>query len=245
WSVTNGSLFDDGCVCREMVGEFAPPKFFVSIHGIEHDQLFTEFNVRAARQMCLSAELRMRTEYNVKERRRLKSIDEVNALKGRNVILEKERDALDVKVTDLEASVVGKERDLTDLNAQLTYVKSQNDSIPDQVHKLEKIPVYDNCMEQLEKFQDDWMKVVDDKLAKLDSDLAKMACHLEEKVYPHLLNTISSRRWLLTYGLKLFLVKCLNSSEYLTTLRAAISRAIEKGMQSGLALKVPIHRSED
>ncbi|GKF02296.1 hypothetical protein Tco_0029219 [Tanacetum coccineum] len=54
-----------------------------------------------------------------------------------------------------------------------------------------------------------------------------MACHLEERYYPHLLNTISGRRWLL--------VKCLNSSEYLTALRAAISRAIEKEMQSGLA----------
>ncbi|GKF87067.1 hypothetical protein Tco_0257944, partial [Tanacetum coccineum] len=79
------------------------------------------------------------------------------------------------------------------------------------------------------------MKVVNDKLAKLDSDLAKMACHLEEKLYPHLLNTISDQRWLLTHGVKLFLVKCLNSSQYLTALGVAISRAIEKGMQSGLA----------
>nr|GEV46397.1 hypothetical protein [Tanacetum cinerariifolium] len=92
----------------------------------------------------------------------------------------------DVKVTYLEALVVGNERDLTDLNAQLTSVKSQNDSLTDQVHKLEvssaelqeKIIVYDNCMEKLEKFQDDRMKVVTDKLAKLDSDLAEMACPL-------------------------------------------------------------------
>ncbi|GKF68009.1 hypothetical protein Tco_0197688, partial [Tanacetum coccineum] len=28
WSVTNGSLLDDGHVCHEMVDEFAPPKFF-------------------------------------------------------------------------------------------------------------------------------------------------------------------------------------------------------------------------
>nr|GEW67207.1 hypothetical protein [Tanacetum cinerariifolium] len=123
----------------------------------------------------------------------------------------------DVKVTYLEVSVVGKERDLTDLNAQLTSVKSQNDSLADQVHKLEvssaalqeKITVYDNCMEQLEKFHNDRMKVVNDKLAKLDSDLAEMACHLEENFYPHLLNTISGR-----------------------------SRAIEKGMQSGLAADI-------
>ncbi|GJT83300.1 hypothetical protein Tco_1057642 [Tanacetum coccineum] len=293
WSLTNGSRLDDGRVCHEMVDEFAPPKFFASVHGMEHDQLFTEFNVGAARQMSLSVEVRMRAEYNVKDKRRLKSVvekqdellkamdgeiedlkaqllfkeikaaeathlcaqtsnleavekslrDEVNALKERNAILENEKNALDVKVTDLEASVVGKERDLTNLNAQLTSAKSQNDNLVDWVHELEissaglqeKIAVYDNCMEQLEKFQYDRMKVVNDKLAKLDADLAEMACHLEERFYPYLLNTISGRRWLLTRGLKLFLVKCLNSSEYLTALGAAISRAIEKGMQSGLA----------
>ncbi|GJZ52603.1 hypothetical protein Tco_0607118 [Tanacetum coccineum] len=59
WSVTNGSRLDDGRTCREMVDEFAPPKFFASIRGMDHDQLFTEFNVGAARQMSLSAEVRM------------------------------------------------------------------------------------------------------------------------------------------------------------------------------------------
>ncbi|GKA19532.1 hypothetical protein Tco_0699447 [Tanacetum coccineum] len=53
WSVANGSRLDDGCVCREMVDEFAPPKFFASVRGMEHGQLFTEFNVGAARQMSL------------------------------------------------------------------------------------------------------------------------------------------------------------------------------------------------
>ncbi|GKF21654.1 hypothetical protein Tco_0070292 [Tanacetum coccineum] len=46
WSVTNGSRLDDGHTCHEMVDEFAPPKFFASIRGMEHNQLFTEFNVR-------------------------------------------------------------------------------------------------------------------------------------------------------------------------------------------------------
>ncbi|GJY96366.1 hypothetical protein Tco_0513276 [Tanacetum coccineum] len=39
WSVTNGSCLDDGRTCREMVDEFAPPKFFASIRGMEHDEL--------------------------------------------------------------------------------------------------------------------------------------------------------------------------------------------------------------
>ncbi|GKB67102.1 hypothetical protein Tco_0928514 [Tanacetum coccineum] len=53
-------------------------------------------------------------------------------MKEHNTILETERNALDVKATDLEASVVGKERELTGLNAQLTSVKSQNDNLVDR-----------------------------------------------------------------------------------------------------------------
>ncbi|GJX12470.1 hypothetical protein Tco_0204228, partial [Tanacetum coccineum] len=74
WSVTNGSRLDAGSVCREMLDEFAPPKFFASIRGMEHDQLFTEFNVGAARQISLSAEVRMHAEYNIKEKRKLKAV---------------------------------------------------------------------------------------------------------------------------------------------------------------------------
>ncbi|GJW95066.1 hypothetical protein Tco_0174738, partial [Tanacetum coccineum] len=59
---------DDGRVCREMVDEFSLPKFFALIRGMEHDQLFIEFNVGAARQISLGAEVRMRAEYNIKEK---------------------------------------------------------------------------------------------------------------------------------------------------------------------------------
>ncbi|GKF44512.1 hypothetical protein Tco_0131064 [Tanacetum coccineum] len=83
WNVTNGSRLDDNQDCHEMVDEFAPPKFFASVRGMEHDQLFAEFNVGAARQMTLSAEVRMRAEYNIKEKRRLKSVvdDQAEVLK--------------------------------------------------------------------------------------------------------------------------------------------------------------------
>ncbi|GKB27032.1 hypothetical protein Tco_0866433, partial [Tanacetum coccineum] len=57
-----------------MVDEFSPPKFFASILRIEHDQLFTEFNVGAARQMSLCAEVRIRAEYNVKEAKAAEAI---------------------------------------------------------------------------------------------------------------------------------------------------------------------------
>ncbi|GJY93557.1 hypothetical protein Tco_0509339 [Tanacetum coccineum] len=279
---------------------------------MEHDQLFAEFNVGAARQMTLSAEVRMRAEYNIKEKRRLKSViddqaevlkvkenemedlkahlllketeaihlraeaskfeaaeksiqDEIRSLKEHNAALEKEKGELDVRVVDLAASVKVREQEATALDDVVTTVKLQNDRLVDQayiftlksflsfsffmlprnlqVHELktssvglrEKVAVYENCMSQLEKFQDEQMNEVNDKFDKLDVDVIEMTLHLEERFYPHLLTIIAGRKWLLTHGIKLAIAKCLHSPEYLSALGAAISRAIEKGMQDGLA----------
>ncbi|GJS41733.1 hypothetical protein Tco_0566776 [Tanacetum coccineum] len=114
------------------------------------------------------------------------------------------------------------------------------------VHALEttcsglhdQVSGYEQLKEQIEEFQDAQINTVNEKVAKLDADLLEMACHLEEKIYPYLLTIISRQRWILTHGMKLFLVKCLNSLDYLTALGAAISRAIKQGMQSGLAVGI-------
>nr|GEW56846.1 hypothetical protein [Tanacetum cinerariifolium] len=276
WNVTNRFCMDDAGVYREMVDEF-PPNFFASIYGMEHDQLFTEFNVGVARQVSLSTEVRMYAEYNIKKKRRLKSVveekdsllkskcdeieilkaqlivmeaeavetvhpqDEAKALRERNATLEKDKNELGVKVTDLAASV--------------------------KVHKLkvsaaglqEKVTVYEHCMSQLEKFQDEKLEEVNEKFDKLCVDFFEMALHLEEKFYPHLLTTISGRRCLLTHSMELAIVKCFNSTEYMSVLEAAITKAVEKGMLEGLSagithgakgrkladLMVPIHHSSN
>nr|GEV50504.1 hypothetical protein [Tanacetum cinerariifolium] len=51
----------------------------------------------------------------------------------------------------------------------------------------------------------------------------------------HLLTIIVGRKWLLTHGMELAVAKSLNSPEYLSALGIAVSKAIEKGMQDGLA----------
>ncbi|GJT26132.1 hypothetical protein Tco_0906407 [Tanacetum coccineum] len=145
-------------------------------------------------------------------------LKETKAAEQRNVALKSEKNFVNGKVTELQSSVSAKDLELKDLNVVVSSLKSQNDGLVDQ------------CMR--------WrlhMSIVNDKVAKLDADLLEMALHLEEKFYPHLLNTISARRWLLTHGVKLAVVKCLNSQEYLKALGSAISRAIEKGMLDGLS----------
>ncbi|GJU05491.1 hypothetical protein Tco_1121921 [Tanacetum coccineum] len=242
-----------------MVDEFAPPKFFASIHGMEHVKLFTEFNVGAARQMSLSTEVRMRAEYNVKERRRLKSVvkkkDEL--LKARNEEIEnlkahmllKEAEA--VEVIRLRAEASNFKTVEKSLRNELTSVKSQNDNLVNQVHELEvsyvglqeNLSSYENLTKRLKEFQDAQLKIVNDKFDKLYADFVEMDLHLEEKFYPHLLTTISGHMWLLTHGIELAIINCLHSPEYLSALRAAVGKAIEKGMQDGLSAGI-IHGKE-
>ncbi|GJV92097.1 hypothetical protein Tco_1539910 [Tanacetum coccineum] len=54
--------------------------------------------------------------------------------------------------------------------------------------------------------------------------------HLEGEFYPTYLTTLAGRRWLLTHGIQLALLKCLKSPKYQGTL----GRAVDFGMQEGL-----------
>nr|GEV16064.1 hypothetical protein [Tanacetum cinerariifolium] len=154
---------------------------------------------------------------------------EVVTLKEWNNLLKTMKSGLDVKVADLATSVKFREQKVADLDVVVTSVRLQNDNIVDQV------TAYKNCLSQLEKFQDDRIREMNDKFDKLNTNLIEMALHLEERFYPRLLTTIFGRRWLLTHGLDLAIAKCLNYTEYLYTLGAATSKAVEKGMQDGLS----------
>ncbi|GKA68865.1 hypothetical protein Tco_0768782 [Tanacetum coccineum] len=159
WSVTNGSRLDDGHVCCEMLDEFAPPKFFASIRGMEHDQLFTEFNVGAARHISLSVEVRMRAEYNIKEKRKLRAVveekdillkakgEEVDSLKAQ--LLVKEAKAAEpsvsvLKLLNLAATVKVREQEAADSDAMVTAVHALEvtcSSLRDQISTYERAAI--------------------------------------------------------------------------------------------------------
>nr|GEY80607.1 hypothetical protein [Tanacetum cinerariifolium] len=53
-------------------------------------------------------------------------------------------------------------------------------------------------------------------------------------VFIVVLNLPARRRWILGHGIKLAVMKCLQSSEDIVSLGGAIGRAIDKGMEDGL-----------
>ncbi|GJR67356.1 hypothetical protein Tco_0013421 [Tanacetum coccineum] len=293
WTVTKGFEFNNGRSCANMIDHFTPPAFFKIVRGIEHEQLFAEFNVSAARNLSLSSEVRMRAEYNILEKRKWRSLaeekdsllgakdkeieelrsqllkakeesvavtqlrarvssleaiegslrGEVASAKEHNSLLEQECGSLKLKVTSLESIIAEKDRELSDLGASSSSLRSQNQSLVNQVHELEtsstdlrqKLEMYEENMKQLEEFQDNLMRPLETRLAEIDADFTRCCMRFQESFHPHFLNVVAGRRWLLTHGMKLLMAKCLNSTEYMEALGNAFGRAIEKGMQEGLA----------
>ncbi|GJV96398.1 hypothetical protein Tco_1547975 [Tanacetum coccineum] len=79
WNITNDSLLDDGFSCRTLVDRVAPPSFFSTLRNMDYDQLFAEFNVGAARQICLGSEVRSRAEHELELKEKLREGDGVPA----------------------------------------------------------------------------------------------------------------------------------------------------------------------
>nr|GEV93629.1 hypothetical protein [Tanacetum cinerariifolium] len=245
WSATNGFGLDDSRICREMLDEFAPPpqilcllrmraeyniiekrKLRVVVDVDDQAELLEtkeeEIESLKAQLLLKEAEaIRLRAEVFKFESAEQSLRSELGFLRDQNTALEREREKneLDVKVTDLSTSVKVRKQDVVDLDAQVTTVKLQNDNLVGQVRELEissaglqeKVAAYEGFVSQLEKFQDEKLEEVNENFNKLCTDFVEMTLHLEEKFYPHLLTTISG------------------------PLGAAISKAVEKGMHEGLS----------
>ncbi|GKA36510.1 hypothetical protein Tco_0723001 [Tanacetum coccineum] len=265
WTVTNESFLDDPYMCHTLTDHLAPPALFSQLRAMEYDQLYAEFNVGAARQTCLGAEVRMRAEYTLRKKKiledkcaqqtnLLKERDaEISILKSKQLLKEAEAaEAIHGRVATIEAAEALHAAELNLLKkrnstleakmraseAKATTLESKKCSLTDHTTCAElcnQVVGYEIFKEQIEAVQDEQVRVLTEKIAKVDANLMGMALQLDDKFYPSHLSTIVGRRWILSRGLKLAVIKCLQSPEYLSVLGRAIGRAVDKGMQDGLA----------
>ncbi|GJY05982.1 hypothetical protein Tco_0371922 [Tanacetum coccineum] len=127
---------------------------------------------------------------------------EVASAKEHNGLLEQECGSLKLKVTSLESIIAEKDRGLSDLGTSSSSLRSQNQSLVNQVNELEtsstdirgKLEMYEGSMKQLEEFQDNLMKPLEARLAEIDADFTRCCMHFQENFHPHLLNAIAGQR---------------------------------------------------
>ncbi|GJU85426.1 hypothetical protein Tco_1292972 [Tanacetum coccineum] len=127
WTMTKGFELNDGRLCANMIDHFTPHAFFKTVRRMEHEQLFTEFNVSAARNLSLSSEVRMRAEYNILEKRKWRSLAE-----EKNILLE----AKDKEIEDLKSQLLkAKEEsaEVAQLRSQVSGLEATESSLRGEV----------------------------------------------------------------------------------------------------------------
>ncbi|GKA59528.1 reverse transcriptase domain-containing protein [Tanacetum coccineum] len=162
WNITNDSLLDDGFSCRTLVDRVAPPAFFSTLCTMDYDQLYTEFNVRAMRQVCLGAEVRSRVEHELELKEKLRA---KYAARGR--LLEEK----DLEILRLKSQLAEKEAEaakVIHLRDQVSSMSGEKSSLTAEVSEL-KVTVTQ---------KDHDISLLDSRAAFLASTLddAKVAC---------------------------------------------------------------------
>ncbi|GKE48868.1 hypothetical protein Tco_1480126, partial [Tanacetum coccineum] len=72
------------------------------------------------------------------------------------------------------------------------------------------------------------------KSAELDARIADVRRDMDNDMYPHMFTAIAGRRWLLSHGVRLAVMKCAQSVECQSALGKVITLAVNKGIQEGL-----------
>ncbi|GKB19087.1 hypothetical protein Tco_0853010 [Tanacetum coccineum] len=74
----------------------------------------------------------------------------------------------------------------------------------------------------------------DERAAELDARIADVRRDMDNDLYPHMLTAIAGRRWVLGHGIRLAVMKCVQSSKCYSSLGKVIYFATNNGIQQGL-----------
>ncbi|GJT18222.1 hypothetical protein Tco_0876928 [Tanacetum coccineum] len=146
-----GFELTDGRLVCNLIDHFTPPAFFKTVRRMEHEQLFTEFNVSAARNLSLSSEAKeesaevtqLHTQVSGLEATENSLRGEVASAKDHNVLLDLECNSLKLKVTGLESTIAERDHELSDLGASSSSLKSQNQSLVNQLSNNKDASTWD------------------------------------------------------------------------------------------------------
>ncbi|GKE39071.1 hypothetical protein Tco_1462476, partial [Tanacetum coccineum] len=251
WSITNDLLLDNSFSYRTLVDRVAPPAFFFALCSMDYDQLYTEFNVWAARQVCLETEVRSRAEYELelKEKFRVKydargrlleekdleilklksklakkeaEVTEVIRLRDQVSSFSEEMSVLTAEVSALKITVTQKDHDISLLNSHATSLASTlDDANVTCAEAGYKITSLESERDRLASEEQQAQELYN-RVFELEAHVMDVSGRLEGEFYPTYLTTLAERRWLPTYGIQLALLKCLKSPEYQGTLVHAL-----------------------
>ncbi|GJW51900.1 hypothetical protein Tco_0093251, partial [Tanacetum coccineum] len=235
WNITNDSLLDDGFSCRTLV-----------------DRICLGSEVRSRTEHELELKEKLRAKYDARgvllsekdaEIARLKSLlkeketesAEVLRLRNQVSVLAADKSSLSAEVSALKSDVSQKDTVISLLDSRASHLKSSLDDSQAACDEAKNLisslsSERDGLVSEEAQAQELYNRVAD-----LEAHVLDVSGCLEGEFYPAYLTALAGRRWLLTHGVELAMIKCLKSPEYQGILGHALGRAVNYGMQEGLA----------
>ncbi|GKC64128.1 hypothetical protein Tco_1096726 [Tanacetum coccineum] len=207
--------------------------------------------------MCLGAKVRMRAKHTLEQKDRLedKCAEQTTRLskKGakithlKSLLSLREAEATEAirlrcQLSTVEAANAAKSNELRDLKERNFVLEEEKEVLSEKVTTLESVTTAKETelglkVVSLESKRDS----LADQKSSLDSAFELFRERMEamqDEQTKVLGGRVAEQRWILTHGLKLVLLKCLQSFEYLYALGEAIGCVINKGMQDGLKARI-------
>nr|GEY19857.1 hypothetical protein [Tanacetum cinerariifolium] len=217
WGITNGSLLDTPEACQDLVDHAAPPDYFSELRHMHNEEFIGQYNINLARQVAMGSQLRLRFEQEAKLLR--KSIAQV-ARRDQRI------QARELEIKNLEAR----------LETKAEMKKAAEDKSAGLIKELEDLP-----FEEFKRYEDER---VEQRCAKLDVRLDALSIDFDEELYPYMLTAIAGCRWVIGHGLRLAMMKCVESLEIRQAFADVVSDGVAKGMSEGLTHGVEHGRAQ-
>ncbi|GJS30848.1 hypothetical protein Tco_0491468 [Tanacetum coccineum] len=206
---------------------------------MDYEQLYTEFNVGAARQICLESEVRSRAEHELELKEKLKGKYDA---RGR-LLEEKDLEILRLKsllVEEVEKAERAETAEVVRLRGQVSALAGEVSVLKSTIaQKDTDISLLDSRATYLKSALDD-SKAACAEAGSLITSLTSERDRLTSEVstihtaFQDFKEKGEAQRWFLTHGIQLAVLKCFKFPEYQGILGHALGRAVDFGMQEGL-----------
>nr|GFA00576.1 hypothetical protein [Tanacetum cinerariifolium] len=237
---TNGSLLDTPEACQDLVDQAAPPGYFFELRHMHNEDFLGQYNINLARQVAMGSQLRLRFEQEAKLLR--KSVAQVARRDQRIQARESEIKNLEALLeTEAGMKRAAEEKsarlnqELKRMCAQFSELQVSHERLSQQVDALQQhVSGEETLKAAFEDYKHQQDQMVEQRCAEMDARLDALSVDFDEELYPHMLTAIAGRRWVIGHGLRLAMMKCVESLEMRQVFADVVSAGVAKGMSEGL-----------
>ncbi|GJY11965.1 hypothetical protein Tco_0381274, partial [Tanacetum coccineum] len=184
-------------------------------------------------RICFGSEVRSRTEHELELKEKFRAKYDARGVLLREKDAEISRLKSLVKEKETKSAKVPRLRDQVSVLAADKSLSSERDGLASEVSTLHS--AFRDFKEKMEAQQEAQAQVLYNRVADLEAHVMNVSGRLDGEFYHAYLTALAGRQWLLTRGVELAMVKCFKSPEYQNILGHALGRAVDFGMQEGLA----------